>query len=628
MGRFWLLIPFAVACSDYKLNSNDDGLGGGGSDGDTASDGGSGGTWGECDPTDFPAVEIGTTDLCFADSPGSFTPIVEWDYGAGSGCLAMPVVGDLDGDGMPEIVVNLSGYFGGTGDLVVLRGDGSGVVWSDENAELGYGSPPAMGDVDGDGSPDLVVVREYASSLLQTGDYTAVLYDAEGNQVWESEHFVGLDFDYATSPSLVDMDNDGSVEVILGRVILNSDGTTRGVGEHGRGSYGITTLGGFSVSESSVSAVTDLDLDGAQEVIVGNARYDVDGNTIWSDSGQDDAMISLANLDDDPEGEIVGITYNTYRAIDTDGTVLWEGRIQSGNILAPAAIADLDLDGYPNIVTAGGNLLVMLNHLGAVMWTATVTDESGATGASIFDFEGDGWPEVVYIDEVQMIVYDGATGARKFYSAEHSSNTMFDYPVIADVDGDDQAEIVVCHNFYDSAVSIYGDLDESWATARQVWNQHAYGISNINDDLSVPQDAVPNFQDSNTWHAAIATDGSVLENDLEAEILEVCTDECAAGTVLVTVRLRNLGVDDLGSPTQMALYAVTGGTRTLLTTATAASTRSGWTSDAVVLEVAAADLAGADEIELAVDDNGSGTGSVAECAETNNSVQWAGPFCE
>ena len=33
-------------------------------------------------------------------------------------------------------------------------------------------------------------------------------------------------------------------------------------------------------SRASVPAVTDLDLDGQQEVIVGDGRYDIDGNTI------------------------------------------------------------------------------------------------------------------------------------------------------------------------------------------------------------------------------------------------------------------------------------------------------------------------------------------------------------
>ena len=70
----------------------------------------------------------------------------------------------------------------------------------------------------------------------------------------------------------------------------------------------------------------------------------------------------------------------------------------------------MDGDGFPNIVTAGGNIIRALDHNGNTIWEKPITDQSGATGASIFDFEGDGIPEVVYIDEVQMVAYEGPTG--------------------------------------------------------------------------------------------------------------------------------------------------------------------------------------------------------------------------
>ena len=240
-----------------------------------------------------------------------------------------------------------------------------------------------------------------------------------------------------------------------------------------------------------------MDLDGQQEISVGDGRYDIDGNTIayhqpdgidpFSNTASD-ALISIANLDNDPEGEIVAISANTIRAIDTDGSIMW-GPIQfpePANILATAAISDLDGDGYPDIVTAGGNILRAMDRNGNTMWEKSITDESGATGASIFDFEGDGIPEVVYIDEVQMVAYEGPTGYVKFQSMEHASNTMFDVPVVADVDGM-IVGIEVCHNGYGKALSVYGDADESWMTARPIWNQHAYHINNIEENLTVRQ---------------------------------------------------------------------------------------------------------------------------------------------
>jgi len=583
-----------------------------------------------CELPELPAEEIGVGDHCGEPEDG-FEPVIEWSYFPGEGCLSQPLVADVNGDGEPEIIVNVTDLLGTEGALKVIFGDGSGILWQRSTSNLAYGSPPAAGDIDGDGMAEIVVVREHTSGLWGDGDYTAALYDHDGTELWESEHFIKLDFDWATAPVISDMDHDGNYEIVVGRVILDAEtGSTRGVGEHGHGSYGITSLGGFTVCEASVPAVVDLDLDGVEEVIVGDAAYDPDGNTLRYDASQGDAMIGIANLDDDPEGEIIAITGNTIRAQDTDGSTIWgPSTIPTANILATPAIGDLDLDGYPEIVTAGGNQLVCLNHDGTTLWTARVTDESGATGASIFDFEGDGKPEVVYIDEVEMVAYDGATGAVKFYSQDHASNTMFDYPTIADVDGDDQAEIVVCHNGWDYALSVYGDAQDRWVPARRVWNQHAYDIDNVNDDGTVPSTRSYGFTTHNTWHSAIATDGQSIEDDLEAEITEVCLDDCDDGSVWVAVRLRNPGLADTSEDVSLALYAVTADEHTLLTTVSVPATiASGTSSEATWIELAAEDLIDVAALWLEADDDGTGTGTVAECAENNNGFQASGPFCE
>jgi outer membrane protein assembly factor BamB len=378
-----------------------------------------------------------------------------------------------------------------------------------------------------------------------------------------------------------------------------------------------------------VPAIADLDLDGVEEVIVGNAWYNADGVAVWYDPSADDGMIGIANLDDDPEGEIVASSFNTVRVIDTNGRVLWGPlTIPSANIVSPSAIEDIDLDGYPEIVVAGGNNVYALNHDGTTLWTARATDMSGASGASVFDFEGDGQPEVVYIDEVQMIAFDGLTGAVKFYSSEHASDTMMDYPVIADVDNDNNAEIVVCHANYGEALSVYGDRDASWAPGRKVWNQHAYSISNVNDDLTVPQTAVQNFTTFNSWHSTLdRVDGSPLI-DLAADVVDVCLDDCDEGTVLVSFRLLNRSESAIDVGTPMAVYARRGSVDTLLGAVVVPDlVAGGWSSPSYTLEIMAADLAGADALVVVADDNGTTT-FLTECTETNNAFVVDGPFCD
>lgn len=587
-----------------------------------------------CSFDDLDAQEVGTGDNCSTGEPGPFEPIVEWSAGSSS-CSALPVVADLDQDGMPEILVNES--FGiGTGTLKAYHGDGSGTLLT-INAGLGYASSPAVGDIDGDHQPEIVLIREHSSSLYGDGDYTVAVYNNDGTMLWQSDHFTGMDFEYASAPVISDMDHDGSPEIVAGRVILNADGSTRGVGEHGRGSFGITEAFGMVFSEGGIPAVADLDLDGIEEVIVGNAMYTPEGETIWYDSStldfvtDYDGMVGVANLDSDIEGEFVAVTSTTVRAVDTDGTILWGPTALDGaNIVSTPAIADIDGDGMNEVVVAGGNEIVAFNHDGTKLWSNAVTDETGATGASFFDFEGDGELEVVYIDEIEMFVYEGATGGIKFYSDQHASQTMYDYPVIADVDADGHAEIVVCHDGWTSAMSVYGNADDSWPDTRELWNQHAYSITNVNDDLSIPTTATPNFRSYDSWHAAPQRDSTNESgDDLEAEIVQVCEDECVDGVVYAVVRALNKGEQQLAAGVELTLYAVVDGRDERLTTVTTADPmRSGWSSEAMVIELTPEELADASALWLAVDDDGTGTGAITECAEQNNGFLYGGPFCE
>jgi hypothetical protein len=272
---------------------------------------------------------------------------------------------------------------------------------------------------------------------------------------------------------------------------------------------------------------------------------------------------------------------------------------------------------------------MVLNRDGTVLWGTDVTDMTGASGASIFDFEGDGYPEVAYIDEVEMAVYDGATGELKYWTDEHSSDTMYDYPVIADVDADGHAEIVVGHVGLSAAVSVYGDRDDTWAPARQVWNQHGYCISNINDDLTVPTTATPGFSSYNSWHSALdRASGESLTMDLEGEILGVCSDDCDEGVLRVAGWIRNRSDQELPAGVYVALYAVVEGAQVLADTAvTTEAVPAATTSEAIAFEVDSAVARAATRLWLEVDDDGTGTGTVSECSEDNNSDLEEGSFC-
>jgi hypothetical protein len=206
---------------------------------------------------------------------------------------------------------------------------------------------------------------------------------------------------------------------------------------------------------------------------------------------------------------------------------------------------------------------------------------------------------------------------------------MFEYPVIVDVDGDDHAEILVCHNNYTHAMSVYGDENNSWMTARPLWNQHAYSITNIEENLTIPTNPEPSFVHSNTWHSAIAEPGVPVVANIDTEVLDLCTEECDNQTVWLTVRIRNRGQLDIGAGINLTVYAESStGINAIATTTLNTPLPIGWASESIEIQLDAALLTDATNLWVVSDDNGMGTGLIQECSEQDNRIVVDGPFCD
>ncbi len=139
-----------------------------------------------------------------------------------------------------------------------------------------------------------------------------------------------------------------------------------------------------------------------------------------------------------------------------------------------------------------------------LLWLTKTQDcSSAATGSSLFDFEGDGTPEVVYSDEQYFRIYKGTDGS-VLWSTCNTTGTLVEYPLVADVDNDGNADIVVVSNSYSSIVCpkdnskqrglrVFGDDQGKWVRTRRVWNQHAYHVTNVDEDGTIPKNELPNW---------------------------------------------------------------------------------------------------------------------------------------
>ncbi len=617
------LLLLGPACSEYDLFRPKDG------DPHT----------GEVAPTDmcedrsYDGEEITADEDCEAEpQTGAFEPVLSWhmesfaEYSTSTSIMATPMVAhitDDDGDGVfgssgdtPDIAVVC---YGGSDVLRVISGDGSTVHWSRAHDPQGQGMP-AVGDIDSDGDPEVVII---------TNEPSVIAYHHDGSTAWESDtlsggSWIGGDWyvaEHSSAPAIADMDGDGRPEVIAGSAILDgATGNTLGIGTAGKG----TSEAGGDVGTTSFAV--DIDLDGAQEVITGNALYSRTGGML-SYSGQPDGYVAVADFDSDPEGEIIVVRDSYVMAYNHDWTVLWGPSSFGSSMGGPPTVADFDGDGEPEVGVAGASIYAVLDTDGSLLWSHVTQDgTSGITGSSVFDFEGDGIAEVVYADEVTLWVFNGPDGAVKLQYTEHASNTWLEYPVIADVDGNGHADIVLGHNPYQGGKEVYGisviaDAAETWMSTREIWNQHAYHITNVDDDGAIPRSPDINWDSYNNFRSGDlhAADGTSAP-DLVPEILGLCEDECDEGTLWIHARLRNEGMATARSGLEIALLDSSGAELDRLEWTDAL--RTGRASSSQRFEPDPGSVA--EGFSLLADPDG----ALLECSEDNNETDWNDAVCD
>ncbi len=657
------------------------------------------------------ALDGGTascTTMCeYHPSVGHLDAVVAWSWGQPTppadnpnrvDVWSTPAVGrlyDANCDGAvdeldPPNVVFVSGYaFNATtglgaccqctgntptechrGVLRVLDGRTGEAVWSLRSPSAGSsgfsGTSVALGDVDRDGRMDIVAA---------TGEGYVVLVDGTGTVRRTSNMPIpgagaNDSFGWGGGFAIADMDGDGFAEIAWGATLFHTTGgaiTLAWTGAHGSAG---------SVSDA-LSVFADLDEDGDLELVAGRTAYRTDGTELWNNNTLPNGFPAVADLNGDGHPEVVVVGSGTVTVVrGRDGTVVAGPFTLTGTGSGGApTIADFDGDGRPEIGVAQQNFysMIQLTSAGTALeqvWRTPNHDlSSSETGSTVFDFEGDGIAEVVYADECFLWVYDGPTGHVR-YAGLTTSFTGTEASIVADVDGDGHAEIVLVSNGADptsagwgcdvapwNAVSTdpnYGhpawvrptgatawrgvrllrDAARTWVGTRPIWNQHSYHVTNVcvpGDGACAPSEgygAIPmhetaswtlpwvnnfrqNVQESGVFDAADAT-----------VVLEVrCTDPVA-----LVASLRNVGAAILPPGVRVDFFRVdAGGVEVALGTMT--STTSVFPGALTQLTLALP--AGADPMAVyrARIVNPAGAPTFRECREDNDTSPDATGHC-
>jgi len=228
----------------------------------------------------------------------------------------------------------------------------------------------------------------------------------------------------------------------------------------------------------------DINNDGIEEIFYGNCVISaLNCLNIWCiniPSGFQLASAitsAVANLDSDPQAEVVFSSSNWVAVYEHTGAFKWQTNtpfipsyLNAGG--APA-IADFNGDGIPDIGVTTLNYYYVLNGLngGILKKLTTLYDNSWFTSTSAFDFQNDGKSEFLVCDILRCHVIS----MNWTLTIDHMSATSSEYPVVADIDLDGMADIVVVGQ----NLSVISSLD-SWAGADTSWNFHGFNGANRN----------------------------------------------------------------------------------------------------------------------------------------------------
>ncbi len=281
-------------------------------------------------------------------------------------------IADLDGDGKPDIVV--SNAIGNTISVFKNTAVSGSITTGSFAAKVDYtiggnSYKIAIGDIDGDGKPDIVLGGSTLSILLNT--------TAPG--VINTGSFAKSDFSFSvTALALADINNDGKIDILTGgnntlTVITNN--STIG---------NLALAPGVNLSNTSQAtpmdiAVADIDGDGKPDIIASNSAvyfyHNIfAGGAITTTSfepavsfpssntsgGPAGSSLVVTDMDGDGKPDLVDVNSglniaSVFRNISTSATFpysFFDAKVDlvSGTAPADVAVGDIDGDGKPDLV--------------------------------------------------------------------------------------------------------------------------------------------------------------------------------------------------------------------------------------------------------------------------------------
>jgi hypothetical protein len=380
---------------------------------------------------------------------------------------------DLDGDGLPEIVV-------GTADnqLYVLENDGN-LAWRCEAGDVI--SAVALADWDADGRAEVV---------MASADGAVSLLDDAGQPAWtfRTAGTANLGLVQVALPCLAayDLDQDEEIELLVGSrdgqiYALDGDGSAAlSVGRRARWSFQL----GRPILDIGAA---DVDGDGQLEVIPSPYRggdlylLENDGRLAWQQRTEGEiGLVQGGDVDGDGQAEVVllSASWDLY-VLEGDGQPVWHSEAMAlsyahvppdpGQML----VRDLDGDGRAEVtvVTVDPPVGVyVFRGDGSEAWSYLLgTSSSTSARLTAGDVDGDGDLEIA----VTTAVHEPACllDSKGRFLAEYRIRATSGPLKLADLDGDGRDEVLIAT---ETGLQVFGTSDQ--VERRELWHSPSLGL--------------------------------------------------------------------------------------------------------------------------------------------------------
>jgi hypothetical protein len=467
---------------------------------------------------------------------------------AGGGADWPAAIGDFNGDGKQDAVTIVENYVSSwTYSISVVLGNGDGTFQSPVLSAIPGGDTCAafvVGDVNGDGKADLLVVHLAGQCSNSTSNFDVLLSNGDGTFTQGNNYLISSSS--LAGGVLEDVNGDGHLDVFA--VDSANPGNLWTVLGNGDGTFSTSPTSLALSGQVTQAVLTDLNGDGVLDVAGNNANA-ANPNQVWvyvSTSATTYASgaallisgtspvyhacgLAAGDMTGDGKPEIVtpNCSDNTVTIYVNNG----DGSFQSGAYFAAASnnanttspttpyvypeavtIADVNGDGKADIISSNddaGDVTILLGNGDGTVKLPTVGYATGGypfQPAIVADFNGDGFPDILIPDDEFSLAYlkgygDGTfLAGLDFYSQTSDTGEPESYGVATgDFNGDGIPDVVV-GNCCDSTVGVTVFLSRPDGSMQQ-------GV-NYGSDGSLLFVTVADFNKDGNLDIAAADDGN------------------------------------------------------------------------------------------------------------------------